>query len=86
MTKLSEYVEIASSEYLNETGKTVLDSRWVAEFFQDSGVLDEYPRQDVVAFAELVQKSLTRQYEAARRKRQLGVDHALRFINRQRKP
>ena len=84
--KLSEYVEIASREYLNETGKTILDSRWVAEFFQDSGVLDEYPRQDLVAFADLVQKSLTRHYETTRRQRQLSVDNVIRFINRQRKP
>lgn len=85
MTKLSEYVETASREYLQETGKTMLDARWVAEFFADSGVLDEYPRQDLVAFAELVQKSLTRQYEAVQRQRRFTVDKAIHFIRR-RKP
>lgn len=86
MAKLSEYVEAASSEYLHETGETTLDARWIAEFFQDSGMLDEYPRQDLVAFAELVQKSVTRQHEAARRRRQLTVSNVIRFIQRQRKP
>lgn len=85
MTKLSEYVEAASREYLRETGETMLDARWIAEFFADSGVLDEYPRQDLVAFAELVQKSLTRQDAAARRRGRPIADKAVRFINR-RKP
>ena len=38
MTKLSDYVEIAAMEYLLETGNDELDARWIAEFFQDSGV------------------------------------------------
>lgn len=86
MTKLSEYVETASSEYLLETGNITLDARWIAEFFQDSGVLDEYPRQDLVAFAEQVQKSLTRQYEASQRTHQPTLGKVIRFIQRQRKP
>lgn len=79
MRKLSEYVQSASSEYLHETGQTVLDARWIAEFYQDSGLLDDYPRQDLVAFAEMVQKALTRQAEASRR---LSVSRVLRLIGR----
>ena len=79
MSKLSEYVETASSEYLRETGQTALDARWIAEFYQDSGLLDDYPRQDLVAFAEMVQKALTRQAEASRR---LSVSRVLRLIGR----
>ena len=60
MPKLSEYVEMAANEYLQETGKDELDARWIAGFFQDSGVLDDYPRQDLVAFSAMVQKELTK--------------------------
>ena len=83
MSKLSEYVETASSEYLRETGSSVLDARWIAEFYQDSGLLDEYPRQDLVAFAEMVQKALTRQIAAAQRKR-LSPGKIIRFLGRRR--
>jgi hypothetical protein len=57
--KLNEYIETAATEFFEETGKTELDSRWLAEFFQDCGVQDDYPNQDVVAFYALVQKALT---------------------------
>ncbi len=83
MSKLSEYVETASSEYWQETGNGVLDARWIAEFYQDSGLLDEYPRQDLVAFAEMVQKALTRQVEAMQRKR-LTPGNIIRFLGRRR--
>ena len=59
MRKLTDYVEIAATEYLQETGKDELDSLWIAEFFQDYGVQADYPRQDLVAFYALVQKALT---------------------------
>lgn len=65
MRKLSDYVEMAAAEYWQETGKEVLSPRWTAEYFQDSGVLDDYPRQDLVAFHELVQKALTQNIERA---------------------
>lgn len=65
MPNLSDYVEIAAAEYLQETGKNELDSLWVAEFFQDAGVQDDYPRQDLVAFYALVQKALTLKIEMA---------------------
>jgi hypothetical protein len=63
MRKLSDYVEIAAVEYRQETGKDELDSLWLAEFFQDGGVLDDHPEQDVVGFYALVQKALTRNIE-----------------------
>jgi hypothetical protein len=65
MHKLTEYVEMAATEYLQETGKDVLDSVWIAEFFQDCGVQDDYPGQDLVGFYALVQKALTIKIERA---------------------
>ena len=59
MRKLNDYIETAAAEYFQETGKGELDSLWIAEFFQDCGVLDDYPTQDLVAFHALVQKALT---------------------------
>ncbi len=59
MLKLSDYVEMAATEYSQETGKGELDARWIAEFFQDAGVLDDYPQQDLIGFNALVQKALT---------------------------
>lgn len=59
MRKLNEYIEMAATEFFEETGKAELDSRWIAEFFQDCGVQDDYPMQDLVAFYALVQKALT---------------------------
>ena len=59
MNKLNEYIEMAATEYFQETGKAVLDSRWIAEFFQDCGVMEDFPMQDLVAFYALVQKALT---------------------------
>ena len=49
VSKLSDYVELAASEYFLETGRIDLDARWIAAFFQDGGVMDAYPRQDLVA-------------------------------------
>ena len=65
MTKLNEYVEMAASEYWRETGKAELDSVWLAEFYQDCGVQDDFPHENVVAFYALVQKELTQQIERA---------------------
>lgn len=65
MRKLTDYVEMAATEYLQETGKDELDSVWIAEFFQDCGVQDDYPKQDLVAFYALVQKALTIKIEMA---------------------
>jgi hypothetical protein len=65
MRKLTEYVEMAAEEYLQETGKAELDSLWLAEFFQDGGVMDDHPGQDLVGFYALVQKALTVRIEKA---------------------
>jgi hypothetical protein len=85
MPKLSEYVEMAANEYLQETGRDELDARWIARFFQDSGVQDDYPRQDLVAFAALVQKALTLKSERAGKRTHFHLEKIARFI-RQRKP
>lgn len=74
MTKLSDYVEIAAMEYLLETGKDELDAQWIAEFFQDSGVQDDYPRQDLVAFSDMVQKELTKTSERAGKQTRFHLD------------
>jgi len=66
LPKLSLYAEIAAVDYLQETGQADLDARWIAGYFQDAGVLDEYPRQDLVAFAEMVQKALDKEVERIR--------------------
>ncbi len=58
MRKLTDYAEIAADEYLHETGKGELDALWVAEFFQDSGVRDDHPAQNLAGFYAPVQKAL----------------------------
>ena len=65
MPKLSDYVQAAATEYLQDTGSTDLDVHWAAEFFQDSGVLNEYPNQNMVAFYNMVQKELTKRADRA---------------------
>lgn len=65
MRKLTDYVEAAAVEYLQETGKGELDSVWIAEFFQDCGVQDDYPREDLVDFYALVQKALALKIDMA---------------------
>lgn len=74
MYKLTDYAEMAATEYLQETGKDVLDSRWIAEFFQDCGVQDGYPGQDLVDFYALVQKALTINIERAEKLARLQLD------------
>ncbi len=75
MRKLSDYVEMAAAEYWQETGKAELDSLWIAEFYQDCGVLDDHPEQDVVGFYALVQKALTRNIERAEKLARLKRPH-----------
>ncbi len=86
MPKLSEYVEMAATEYLQETGQDELDARWVAAFFQDGGVQDEYPRQDLIAFSDLVQKELTKRSERAGKQTRFQLDKIIDFVRRPRKP
>jgi hypothetical protein len=86
MTKLSDYVEIAAMEYLLETGKDELDAHWIAEFFQDSGVLDDYPQQDLVAFSAMVQKELTKRSERAGKQAHFQLGKIVHFVRQLRKP
>lgn len=74
MRKLSDYVEMAAAEYWQETGKEELSPHWIAEYFQDSGVLDDYPNQHLIAFHALVQKALTLNIERAEKLVRLRQD------------
>ncbi len=85
MPKLSEYVELAATEYLQETGQDVLDARWIAAFFQDGGVLEEHPRQDLIEFSELVQKALTNKSERAGKQTHFQLDKISRAARGPRK-
>lgn len=78
MRKLTDYVEMAAKEYLQETGKDELDSLWIAEFFQDCGVQDDYPKQDLVDFYALVQKALTINIERVEKLARLQLDKSSR--------
>lgn len=80
MHKLTDYVKMAAEEYLEETGDTDLNAHWIAEFFQDSGMLEAYPRQDLIAFAEMVQKELTKYDERATKKMHLILNKTIRAI------
>jgi hypothetical protein len=85
MPKLTDYVKIAAETYLEETGNTELNAHWIAEFFQDCGVQDAYPRQELIAFAEMVQKELTRRDDRADKKMRFLLDKAIRAIKSPRK-
>jgi len=86
MPKLTEYVEMAATEYLQGTGKTELDSVWIAEFFQNSGVQDDYPHQDLVAFCAMVQKALTKKNERADKQARFQLEKIVHFVKHKRKP
>lgn len=80
MPKLTDYVKMAADEYVRDRGSTELDACWIAEFFQDSGVQDAYPRQDLIAFADMVQKELNREEERATKKAAFHLDKMIRRI------
>lgn len=80
MPKLTDYVKMAADEYVRDRGSTELDARWIAEFFQDSGVQDAYPHQDLIAFADMVQKELNREEERATKKAAFHLDKMIRRI------
>ena len=82
MPKLTDYIKTAADEYLEETGNTELNAHWIAEFFQDYGMQHVYPRQDLVAFAEMVQKELTKNDERAAKKMRFQLDKTIRAIKR----
>ena len=85
MYKISDHVEMAANEYLQETGKGELDALWLAEYFQDC-VQDDFPGQDLVAFFALVQKSLTLIIERAEKLVRLQQDKSGRSALRKNKP
>jgi hypothetical protein len=80
--KLSDYVETAAAEYLRETGRCELDARWIAAFFQDNGVLEAYPQQDLVAFCALVEKALAKYADRAGKQARLHTDRMARLERR----
>jgi len=82
MPKLSEYVANAASEFFAETGSVELDARWIAEYFQNAGVADEYPNQDLIMFYDMVQKALTLKAELARKLAEAQIE---KLANAQRK-
>lgn len=86
MTKLSEYVEMAAADYLQETGSTELDPIWIAEYFQYSGVQEDYPRQDLVAFHALVQKALLKKSERAEKEARWQLEKIVRLVKQRHKP
>ena len=86
MRKLTDYVEMAATEYFQETGKYDPDSLWIAEFFQDCGVQDDYPKQDLVDFYALVQKALTIKIVRAEKLARLQLDKFSRSAKPKRKP
>ncbi len=81
MRKLTDYVETAASEYWEETRNSELDPLWIAEFFQDCGVLDDHPGQDLVGFFAQVQKALTRNIEREAKVARLQQEKASRSGN-----
>ena len=85
MLKLTQYAELAAAEYVEETGSFDLDARWVAEFFQDSGAQDDYPRQDVVAFFDMVHNVLTKHAERAGKQAHMQLDKIIHFVKPPRK-
>lgn len=78
MRKLTDYVETAASEYWEETRNSELDPLWIAEFFQDCGVLDDHPSQDLVGFFAQVQKALSRNIEREEKVARLQQEKASR--------
>ncbi len=86
MRKLSDYVDAAAAEYWQETGRSEVDPLWIAEYFQDAGVMDDYPGQDLVAFHGLVQKALTLNLERAEKLARLEREKAAHGAKPRRKP
>lgn len=78
MLKLTDYARMAASEYAQEVGQTELDARWIAEFFEESGVMEAYPEQNLIPFADMVQKELTRNAERANKNMLQALDRIAR--------
>jgi|WetSurMetagenome_2_1015567.scaffolds.fasta_scaffold00607_18 hypothetical protein len=86
MGRKIDYIEMAATEYLQETAKSELDSLWIAEFFQDYGELNDFPRHNLVDFYSLVQKALTIKIEKAEKLARLQRDISSRTAKSRRKP
>lgn len=84
--KLSDFVELAATEYLRDTGRIDLDARWITAYFADCGVAEAYPLQDPVAFAALVQKALDARAERAGKTARQQLERINRIARRLRKP
>ncbi|GAB1719115.1 MAG: hypothetical protein NTAFB09_08460 [Nitrosospira sp.] len=78
MLKLTDYARMAASEYMQEVGQTELDARWIAEFFEESGVMEAYPEQNLIPFADMVQKELTKNAERANKNMLQALDRIAR--------
>lgn len=63
--KLSDFIELAATEYLRDTSRIDLDPRWIAAYFADSGIAEAHPQQNLVAFGALVQKALDQRADRA---------------------
>ena len=85
MYKISDHVEMAANEYLQETGKGELDALWLAEYFRDC-VQDDFPGQDLVAFFALVQKAVTLRIEKAEKLARLQQEKSSRSATHKNKP
>lgn len=80
MHKLSDYIKLAADTYFEETGSSELNAHWIAEFSQDYGVQDTHPSLNLVNFAKMVQKELTRNEEQAAKKTRLYLDKIINSI------
>ena len=85
MPKLSDYVKMAADEYMREHANSEPSARWIADFFCECGVQDEYPRQDLIAFAAMVQKELIKREEQAMKKTRLQLDKMIHQLKPPRK-
>ena len=85
MGRKTDYIDLAATEYWQETGKPELDSLWIAEFFQDYGELNDFPRHNLVDFYALVQKALTIKIEKAEKLARLQWDKSDRSAKTPRK-
>lgn len=85
MPKLTDYADMAATEYFLETGKIDLAPVWIAQFFVDAGVQRDYPRQDLVAFAAMVQKELNKRSERAGKQARAEVEKVIRVVKSSRK-
>lgn len=74
MQKLSAHIEMAAAEYRQETGKEELAPLWIAEYFQDCGVMDDFPGMSLIEFHALVQKALTLDAEREEKRARLEQD------------